>query len=126
MLPDDLYQLYNEMWSRINEDEPYYRNEAAMYFKALLNTNPDGTYIQKYKMLRFSGTLFGLTVQASDSIPKTFLEDDTPMSDEILVQMCKAMQSKVETRCAGLIGFSFDEDASCNLSRPNICDSTTC
>lgn len=38
-LPNDLYQLYDSMWRRLNEDEPIYREDGAKFLNYVLSAD---------------------------------------------------------------------------------------
>jgi hypothetical protein len=90
VLPRDIDLLYNDMWSRLNEDQHFYRSEAAFLFNFVLHG---------YEHRSTPLTLFELMVASEKS-----LGDQVPdQKSSQLIQRCKTVENRVAARCAGLL-----------------------
>jgi len=90
-LPRDIHELYNHMWSRLNEDQEVYRAEAANHFQFVLHELKSRPY--------FGLTLFELMVAFEKSIDDQVLDED---SSE-LIRLCRVVEKRLAVRCAGLL-----------------------
>ncbi|KAF8852658.1 hypothetical protein BDZ45DRAFT_763263 [Acephala macrosclerotiorum] len=93
-LPRDIDQLYNLMWSRLNQDQEIqdvYRSEAAFYFQFILKA------LERRDSLPI--TLFDLMVASEKSLDDLVVDEE-----EIeLVKLCRVIEKRVTVRCAGLL-----------------------
>lgn len=90
-LPRDIDQLYNHMWSRLNEDQELYRAEAATHFEFVLHG------LEKRPSVEL--TLFETMVAFEKSLDDQVLDED---SSE-LVRLCRVLEKRLTVRCAGLL-----------------------
>ena len=98
-LPRDLHALYIEMWRRLNDNEPIYREDGARFLNLVL----------AYKdMTALGHPLDGLTVAllglASDEqLRSKILQDPNyEFSPNAWVSHYYLMRTPIMTRCAGL------------------------
>jgi hypothetical protein len=89
VLPRDIDLLYNDMWSRLNEDQQLYRSEAAFLFNFVLHG---------YEHRSTPLTLLELMVASEKSSGDQVLDQKSE-----LIQRCKAVENRVAARCAGLL-----------------------
>lgn len=87
-LPSGMHQLYLEMWNRLNEDQQRYHDEAKMYF----------SYGECYPL-----TLFELLVAMDADLQNEYLDNLRSQEPEDLAERCGNLQTRILTRCAGLL-----------------------
>ncbi|KAL8722593.1 MAG: hypothetical protein Q9225_000949 [Loekoesia sp. 1 TL-2023] len=88
-LPSEMSQLYLQMWNRLNEDQKLYRDEATTYF----------SYAYEYPEL----SLFELLVALDHSLQDDFLKNFEAQDPVCLTERCQQLESRILTRCAGLL-----------------------
>jgi len=100
LLPNELHQLYQHMWQRLNDSEPIYRKEAAQLFNIALAA------------LDLSFWTFGedlsprqLTLAFFPSLAADILQEDCNFETllENLDHACERTVSRLRSRCAGLL-----------------------
>jgi hypothetical protein len=89
VFPKDIDLLYNDMWSRLNEDQQLYHSEAAFLFNFVLHG---------YEHRSTPLTLFELMVASEKSSGDQVLDQKSE-----LIQRCKAVENRVAARCPGLL-----------------------
>ena len=89
-LPSGMHELYLQMWKRLNGDELLYRDQAATYFFYSLD-------------LGYPLSIFEMLVALDSSLQKRYLDSGEPQDKEYLVEQCKKLESRIMTRCAGLL-----------------------
>jgi hypothetical protein len=112
-LPPDLKQLYQQAWQRQGENEQIYRDEAASYFKLLLQS-------QQMRDVAEEGTDFaGIPLSlleyllAHDSqLRENFLGSRLIPPAKVLISKAREFRRRVETRTGGLLEvFRSDESS---------------
>ncbi|KAI9147998.1 Satratoxin biosynthesis SC6 cluster protein [Paramyrothecium foliicola] len=108
----DLYKLYEDMWLRLQDDEPTYRASAAEYFTLILASREeswlqmhtkDSTMRPGFSFDQLS--LFEIMVVRNPRVREALLSSlsTAEVSSNILVDYCKNTQFEIENRCAGLL-----------------------
>lgn len=110
VLPNELSQLYNDMWTRLNDDIPLYREPAARYFNLIidaadlhdriLESKNDSTY-SPYTSGNIN--IFQLMAATETIVPVTLLDQRGELEGSRLSQLCEATQTAIKLRCAGLV-----------------------
>lgn len=103
-LPSDLYQLYQDMWNRLNDSQKIYREDAATYFNLVLDSSLIGW------LFGFTVTVFHLMAVNNPSVAQTVLKDCTALSPKELEKECQKTSEHLETRCAGLLEVAPSKD----------------
>ena len=96
-LPDEMQQLYLQMWKRINKDENRYRKEATTYF----------SYMRFFPM-----SLFQMLVALNRPLQDIYLKSVKPQSPASIAPDCKSLESRISSRCAGLLELKIDHSPS--------------
>ena len=92
--PNTIEDLYRQMWDRLNEDKDIYRQEAARYFKLVLNRST-------WKFLK--STILSLTLAHDHNAQRRILDEEIILTDSELVEKCETMFHRLASRCAGLL-----------------------
>ena len=100
-MPQGLQSLYQNMWSRLNEDQAVYREEAALYINLVLEWGE--------AKLPFVVKLFHCLVASQPPKMEAILNDYTAFSSEELDSLCRETAKRVETRTAGLLEVAWDK-----------------
>lgn len=87
-LPDEMHQLYRQMWDRLNGDEQRYRDEATVYFSHVM-LGPL--------------SLFEMLVALDHEMQKRYLYEIKPQDPAMLARGCKTLMTRAATRSAGLL-----------------------
>jgi len=90
-MPREMSLLYEQMWSRLHEDEDFYRDETMAYLS-----------VSQYIPL----SLLDFTLATDDNLRTRFLlmeQKPDAKTVEKLEVACKAMERKVRVRTAGLL-----------------------
>lgn len=107
----ELSKLYADMWSRLNEDQVLYRQDAARFFNLVIAAKEINSFLETESvdqgMSPMSGgvSLFQLMVAQHPKIRRSFLERDLERDDSIF-ERCSETRMAIQTRCAGLLDFS--------------------
>lgn len=96
MLPKGVASLYRDMWKRLNEDETLWREDAAWYFKYLLEYGKS--------LLRGDEDMILLTLSKNPSLCDKIIQDRAYDEDEFWTH-CLETESQMTARCAGLLEF---------------------
>ncbi|KAL8937887.1 MAG: hypothetical protein Q9216_004193 [Gyalolechia sp. 2 TL-2023] len=99
-LPSGMYQLYTQMWNRLNEDQQRYRDEATMYFS--------------YESF-FPLSVLELLIALDESLQNRYLDGLEPQIEAGLAERCKRLTTRILTRCAGMLEVVPDEDSDSDL-----------
>ena len=93
-LPKGMYELYLNMWNRLNGDEERYREEAAVYFS--------------YQRLEpfLTTSLFEMLIALNPHLQEELLDKLQPQDPSEMVRQCEALKTRILTRCAGLLEFA--------------------
>ncbi|KAI0119243.1 hypothetical protein F4814DRAFT_411308 [Daldinia grandis] len=93
-MPNDLYELYNDMWTRLNEDTKLYKETAARYFNLAIQIRRG-----RYSEL----SLLYLMAAANDKVQDIFVNARNSMEVASLKQECDKTLYEVRRRCTGLL-----------------------
>ena len=99
-LPNEMQQLYLHMWKRLNEDEQRYRAEATTLF----------SYIPFFPI-----SLFEMLVALNRPLQETYVRDLTPLDPDDIDRDCKKLETRIFSRCAGLLIVETDKDEDIGL-----------
>jgi hypothetical protein len=114
VLPKGLEELYSHMWSRLNEDEPIYRMEAALWFRLVLLAQ---------QILYFSPSLFEIMIATNPDEQTEILTSEITPALRPLVGKCELIKRRIPTLCAGLLevreNVSREEDLRFENFRPS-------
>ena len=88
ILPSAIEKLYSHMWSRLNEDQHIYREQAAFWFRLILF----GEW-----------SLFTFTVAANPYLQASLTETKSPLLLDDILEKCKTTKLHLSARCAGLV-----------------------
>ncbi|KAM7189849.1 hypothetical protein V8F20_009986 [Naviculisporaceae sp. PSN 640] len=94
-MPRGLHSLYQDMWSRLNEDEGIYREEAAIYINLVL-----GWYTEQ---IPGPISLFHFLMASKPSMMDAILNDSVSSSYKELDSLLQETAKRIETRTAGLL-----------------------
>ncbi|KAK3369832.1 hypothetical protein B0H63DRAFT_485620 [Podospora didyma] len=100
-MPDGLYSLYQDMWSRLNEDESMYREEAALYLNMALAWPSIAIGDSRI-------TVFHIVAASDPSIATALLQDESAFSADEIEARCSAISKRIKTRTAGLLEIGRD------------------
>jgi len=95
-MPRGLYSLYQDMWSRINEDHTIYREEAARYFNMVRDW---AEFAKGYSRIE----VFHIVMASNPSKARAILEDFTAFSAHEITTECNIVARRITTRTAGLL-----------------------
>ena len=96
-MPQGLYALYSNMWSRLNEDQHLYQEEAARYFQLRIHwSSMPGHHFTDF-------STFHLLVSLDPSIFRAYLTNDKASCPSNLEAACEKLGKRVEIRSAGLL-----------------------
>jgi len=95
LLPSTLQELYNQMWLRLNEDKPLYHQQAASYFRFIL----DRDFIKYFQF----PILPAMALEFNQSTVTAILDSRSEVTDSELVKLCLKTCRQVQVRCAGLL-----------------------
>ncbi|KAI1110650.1 hypothetical protein F5Y14DRAFT_428311 [Nemania sp. NC0429] len=88
-MPADIYKLYEDIWTRINEESAIYRAAAALYFKLVIASN----IVNELSLLHFA--------VATTNLPQDFSIDT--LNADHLDKKCEATKLQIRERCIGLL-----------------------
>lgn len=101
-LPNDLFGLYRDMWSRLNEDEPLYRQAAARYFN-LLATMRNFTSLES----KHGSSVLGLMAATNRDVQLHCLgRDDESLLNLDFERLLDRFSVDIQVRCAGILEIS--------------------
>jgi hypothetical protein len=103
--PSDLQKLFDDMWSRLGEDEEIYLPTAATFFNytltGQLRTKRYGCqYLSPWELL----------AATDDVIQTNFLGLGRSICAEQMINKCEEIVNKIDAHCAGLLECSRPED----------------
>ncbi|KAI1866694.1 uncharacterized protein JN550_007547 [Neoarthrinium moseri] len=103
-LPSELYALYLDMWRRLNDDRILYQQEAAWYFKLLLEWvhTPGHLHYDGYGD-RDSIPLLRVVAASDKMVQRTVLEKNKWIDSDVLHDLLDKTLKKIGVRCAGLL-----------------------
>jgi hypothetical protein len=94
-LPNELENLYADMWTRLNEDSPIYRHKAALYLRLAMDS-------QLGEDLQYT---FCVMTAAEPAIQTALLDLEKAIDTEDLLRFCRKSRDEILTRCVGLLDF---------------------
>jgi hypothetical protein len=100
-LPRELENLYKETWKRHGEDESLYLEEAARYFRLVLESRKSRD--------THSFSLFQFFIATNDKIQRSILEGNVFPPVKKLISEAGVFRRRVESCCGGLLEFWSDE-----------------
>ncbi|KAI8714865.1 NACHT domain-containing protein [Fusarium sp. LHS14.1] len=115
-LPNDLEDLYADMWKRLNQDQPLYRESAATYFQLIIGTGREEYFVPDrdddddvQPSIPLLTSLY-IACATQPTLQKTML----PMSVDTnfkgqLRELCRKTENEIRTRCAGLVEITAPE-----------------
>ncbi|RSL91717.1 hypothetical protein CEP52_014152 [Fusarium oligoseptatum] len=109
-LPNALEDLYADMWKRLNQDEPLYRESAATYFQLIIGSDREEYFIPELvdtQDVQFFGprlTSLYIACATQPTLQETILlmSVDTNFEGQPR-ELCRKAESEIRTRCAGLV-----------------------
>lgn len=100
-LPNDLNTLYQQMWRRLNDSEPVYRETAARYFNLMLECVDNRSLIQTKSLLL-------LALALNPPLAAAVVTEDIESWAGELDRECERISVRLPIRCAGLLEVSAD------------------
>ncbi|KAK3326951.1 hypothetical protein B0T19DRAFT_459915 [Cercophora scortea] len=98
-LPSGLIKLYQDMWSRLNDDELIYRQEAARYFNMLRAwAGFDVGHLE----------VFHVMLAWDPSVARDILRDYSALTAEEIESKCQVTAKRIKTRTAELMEIGLD------------------
>lgn len=94
-LPSALEDLYADMWQRLNDDQDIYKEQAALYFKLILN--------RAERINMQSDNLLTIAIAYNDTIQDALLDCEKEIDGYQLNKLCERTVREILTRCAGLV-----------------------
>ncbi|KAM0345605.1 hypothetical protein ACHAPU_006258 [Fusarium lateritium] len=110
-LPNELEELYTDMWKRMNENNSIYAERAVRYFSYVLErewyvpVEVDGA-IDGYNFLRTfieQPTLLQIACAESVDAQSILLGSSATMSSAMVKDLCEKSKLDIRNRCAGLL-----------------------
>ncbi|KAH6955759.1 hypothetical protein BKA56DRAFT_534120 [Ilyonectria sp. MPI-CAGE-AT-0026] len=107
-LPDELEQLYANMWQKLNDDNSIYRETAARYFlytlqgKGFIPLFPHNGIAPEYPEIQ-QPTLFQIACAESIETQDVLLTGTDSIDLTEVQRLCKKTKLDVQNRCAGLL-----------------------
>ncbi|KAK3681265.1 hypothetical protein B0T22DRAFT_303000 [Podospora appendiculata] len=97
-MPSGLFPLYEDMWSRLDEDRALYRSKAAVYFNMVRDWSKmsSANYTQGIE-------LFHIMAGSNSDKSKAILQDYSTFSADELDAASRDAAKRLETRTAGLL-----------------------
>ncbi|KAI4236155.1 MAG: hypothetical protein LQ349_002726 [Xanthoria aureola] len=110
-LPNGMHQLYLEMWTRLNEDQQHYQEEAATYFSYAaasfeLNVNDPLS-------------LFEMLAVLNPRLQRIILDDLNPQDPSDLARECEKLKTRIIIRSAGLLELSLEDERDTDVDEPD-------
>lgn len=105
-LPDELDELYAEMWKRNNRDEKIYRKSAAQYFRFVIECEN-----LKPVIGALAPSLLEISCIMAPESQKRLLDLNCEVDLRGLRKICDKTQQEIAVRCAGLLEIRSDESA---------------
>ncbi|KAK5651689.1 hypothetical protein OQA88_11755 [Cercophora sp. LCS_1] len=100
-MPAGLCSLYQEMWSKMNEDQSLYQAEAAMYFNMVLDWSQ---FAMGYSLIE----VFHLLMASEPSKARAILHDPDIISPAEIEEQCRSLSRRINARTAGLLEVAAD------------------
>ncbi|KAK5103868.1 hypothetical protein LTS08_003290 [Lithohypha guttulata] len=94
--PNELNDLYENIWRNMNNEVPSYLAEASLYFGFMRFDWTSGLWA-------LEPTILLMALFADEEMQTALHTDLTRVSCELLVRQCEEMIIRVRTRCAGLL-----------------------
>ncbi|UPL00112.1 hypothetical protein LCI18_011046 [Fusarium solani-melongenae] len=114
-LPNALEDLYADMWKRLNQDQPLYRESAATYFQIIIGAGEEyfiPEFDEKEDVQLSIPYLTSLYIACATQ--PTLQKTSLPMSvgtnfEGQLRELCRKTESEIRARCAGLVEITTPE-----------------
>ncbi|CAO1600436.1 hypothetical protein XANCAGTX0491_004125 [Xanthoria calcicola] len=100
-LPNGMHQLYLEMWTRLNEDQQHYQEEAATYFSYAAAS---------FELTVVPLSLFEMLAVLNPQLQSIILDDLNPQDPSNLARECEKLKTRIITRSAGLLELSLEDE----------------
>ncbi|KAL9627946.1 MAG: hypothetical protein Q9164_007443, partial [Protoblastenia rupestris] len=105
LLPKGIENLYTHMWNRLGEDQKIYHEEAALYFRLILE--------EEMSLLPF-------VIATKKSLQSKLLDFKVALPEtDVIISMCKDAEIHVLTRCGGLLEVDHPDE---NMSTEDLSD----
>ncbi|CAG9981279.1 unnamed protein product [Clonostachys byssicola] len=107
-LPGELKDLYADMWRRLNENSPVYRETAARFFKYALDKKgvvpmfPEVGFPSGFPEV-WQATLFQIACAESVETQDLLLREGKTLNTSEVIELCNKTTAAIQTRCAGLL-----------------------
>jgi hypothetical protein len=98
-MPKDLNKLYSQMWLRLNENEPIYRQDAAFFFQLALDHS-------KFLVGAWPLSSYQVLLAYNRAMADAILNDCTALQPKDFIKEHQAVVEQLEIRCAGLLEVS--------------------
>ncbi|KAK4216919.1 hypothetical protein QBC37DRAFT_78006 [Rhypophila decipiens] len=104
-MPKGLNALYQDMWARLNDDEPIYRQEAALYFNLIRDwrTLQSGTDEGPREDSDDTIEILGLLLATQPAKAQEILKNPAAFTADQLQAACRDLAKRVERRTARLL-----------------------
>ncbi|CAH0057446.1 unnamed protein product [Clonostachys solani] len=107
-LPGELKDLYADMWQRLNENSPVYRETAARFFHYALDQKgpvpmfPEVGFPSGFPEV-WQATLFQIACAESVETQDSLLREGKTLNASEVIALCNKTTAAIHTRCAGLL-----------------------
>ncbi|VUC24091.1 unnamed protein product [Clonostachys rosea] len=107
-LPGELKDLYADMWQRLNENNPVYRETAARFFHYALDEKgpvpmfPEVGFPSGFPEV-WQATLFQIACAESVETQDSLLREGKTLNASEVMDLCNKTTLAIQTRCAGLL-----------------------
>ncbi|CAH0025057.1 unnamed protein product [Clonostachys rhizophaga] len=107
-LPGELKDLYADMWQRLNENSPVYRETAARFFNYALDQKgvvpmfPEVGFPSGFPEI-WQATLFQIACAESSETQDFLLREGKTLNASEVIALCNKTTAAIHTRCAGLL-----------------------
>lgn len=103
-LPGDLDRLYTDMWNRLNEDKPIYRETAARIFRLVLaHRRIYDLHRETWRRQHHELSLRILAIAMNLGAQQTIVDEKSKIEGLNIGELSQKMQQAVEVRCAGML-----------------------
>ncbi|KAJ1323077.1 ankyrin repeat domain-containing protein 50 [Microdochium nivale] len=106
-MPQDLANLFEDMWARINGDSPNHKARAALYLRLVMDVTPNSVNHEHLVYISDAAffTRFNTMLATNPLLLENLLGEASPteVSVETLFRACQRSIEDVLARCAGLV-----------------------
>ncbi len=111
VLPTELEDLYKDMWKRLNDDGPIYRESTALFLNLILDARtitridrgPDSVYDEGSLVVRGKVDLFHFMGATQPALQKLLLEEQQTVPESHVLELCRETERAIHVRSAGLL-----------------------